>query len=223
MAFGNAVSVIKEIQGADVAAATRCRRKHVARRDQVARRQRALQPLRDAAADGPEEPRRVHVLPLGERGDPLGRARLDRSRATPRFLSSLGSGALLHDIGKLEVGLDIINKPGRARRAEEWEKVRKHPLLGAQMAAQMPGVDSAVLVPILEHHMRWDGSGYPSRTPRRKQHLASRIVAVADTLRRDDVEAQLLGGARAGRGDEADGRVGGHVARPGARAGCSSA
>ncbi len=98
----------------------------------------------------------------------------------PRFLSSLGSGALLHDIGKLEVGLDIIEKPGRLD-ADEWEKMRQHPLLGAQMAAQMPGVDSAVLVPILEHHMAWDGSGYPSRTPRRKQHLSSRIVAVADS------------------------------------------
>ena len=59
--------------------------------------------------------------------------------------------------------------------------MRQHPLLGAEMVAQMPSLDRAVIVPILEHHMRWDGSGYPSRTPRRKQHLASRIVAVADS------------------------------------------
>ncbi len=98
----------------------------------------------------------------------------------PHFLSSLGSGALLHDIGKLEVGAEIIDKPGRLDD-EEWEKMRQHPLLGAQEAAKMPGVDSSVLVPILEHHMRWDGSGYPSRSPRRKQHLTSRIVALADS------------------------------------------
>ncbi|NTU70423.1 MAG: HD domain-containing protein [Coriobacteriia bacterium] len=98
----------------------------------------------------------------------------------PHFLSALGSGALLHDIGKLEVGLDIIEKPGKLD-AEEWERVRRHPMLGAKMASQMAGVDSAVLLPILEHHMAWDGSGYPSRTPRRKQHVASRIVAIADS------------------------------------------
>jgi len=97
----------------------------------------------------------------------------------PHFLSSLGAGALLHDIGKLDVGFEIIEKRGRLTD-EEWEHVRQHPMLGARMASRMPGIDSAVLVPILEHHMAWDGSGYPSRTPRRKQHITSRIVAVAD-------------------------------------------
>jgi len=97
-----------------------------------------------------------------------------------RFLSALGSGALLHDIGKLAVGLDIIDKPG-ALSPEEWDKMKQHPTIGTQIASQMKGVDRSVLVPIFEHHMRWDGSGYPSREPRRKQHLTSRIVAVADT------------------------------------------
>lgn len=97
-----------------------------------------------------------------------------------RFLSSLGSGALLHDIGKLAIGLDIIDKPG-ALSPEEWDKMRKHPTIGTQIASQMKGVDRSVLVPIFEHHMRWDGSGYPTRTPRRKQHITSRIVAVADS------------------------------------------
>lgn len=97
-----------------------------------------------------------------------------------RFLSALGSGALLHDIGKLAVGLDIIDKPG-ALTPEEWDRMRQHPTVGTQIASQMKGVDRSVLVPIFEHHMRWDGSGYPSRTPRRKQHITSRIVAVADS------------------------------------------
>lgn len=97
-----------------------------------------------------------------------------------RFLSSLGVGALLHDIGKLTVGLQILNKPG-ALLPEEWAAVRQHPITGAEMTALLPGVDKSAVVTILEHHMRWDGTGYPSRTPRRKQHLASRIVAVADS------------------------------------------
>jgi len=97
-----------------------------------------------------------------------------------RFLSSLGVGALLHDIGKLTVDLSILNKPG-ALTPEEWAAVRQHPVGGAEMTALLPGVDKSAVVTILEHHMRWDGAGYPSRTPRRKQHLASRIVAVADS------------------------------------------
>ncbi len=98
-----------------------------------------------------------------------------------RFLSSLGVGALLHDIGKMTVSLDILNKPG-ALTAEEWALVRQHPVYGAQQAALVPGLDKSAVVTILEHHMRFDGSGYPNRTPRRPQHLASRIVAVADAF-----------------------------------------
>lgn len=97
-----------------------------------------------------------------------------------RFLSSLGVGALLHDIGKLSVDVDVLNKPG-ALTPEEWSLVRQHPLQGAEIVSLLPGVDKAAVVTILEHHMRYDGSGYPHRTPPRKQHLASRIVAVADS------------------------------------------
>jgi len=97
----------------------------------------------------------------------------------PRFLSALGTGALLHDVGKLMLDLDILNKPG-ALSPEEWAEVRQHPLHGAEVVSQLPGVDRASVVMVLEHHMRFDGEGYPSRTPQRKQHLTSRIVAVAD-------------------------------------------
>ncbi len=96
-----------------------------------------------------------------------------------RFLSSLGVGALLHDIGKMKVDLSILNKPG-ALTAEEWALVRQHPVYGAEQAALIPGLDKSAIVMILEHHMRYDSSGYPQRVPRSPQHLASRIVAVAD-------------------------------------------
>jgi HD-GYP domain-containing protein (c-di-GMP phosphodiesterase class II) len=96
-----------------------------------------------------------------------------------RFLSSLGVGSLLHDIGKLTVDLRILNKPGSLTPAE-WNLIQQHPVYGAQQAALIPGLDKSAIVVILEHHMRFDGSGYPTRTPNRPQHLASRIVAVAD-------------------------------------------
>ncbi len=96
-----------------------------------------------------------------------------------RFLSSLGVGALLHDLGKMTVDLEILNKPG-ALTPEEWAEVRNHSVSGARTAARIRGLDKSAIVIILEHHMRYDGSGYPARTPKRPQHLASRIVAVAD-------------------------------------------
>lgn len=97
----------------------------------------------------------------------------------PRFLSALGAGALMHDIGKLAVDREILNKPGTLT-PEEWKSMRDHPVSGARMAAQMPRLDRSTAVIILEHHMGYDGSGYPRRPPGQRQHLASRIVAVAD-------------------------------------------
>jgi HD-GYP domain-containing protein (c-di-GMP phosphodiesterase class II) len=96
-----------------------------------------------------------------------------------RFLNSLGVGALMHDIGKMGVDLDILNKKGPLS-AEEWELMRLHPVHGAEVAANMRGLDRSSIVVILEHHMRYDLDGYPGRMPRRPQHLTSRIVALAD-------------------------------------------
>lgn len=112
-----------------------------------------------------------------------------------RFLNSLGVGALMHDIGKLAIDSDILNKPG-ALTSDEWDSVREHPLVGASLAATMTGLDRASIVVILEHHMRADLDGYPKRHPRRPQHLSSRIVSVADaydamTSRRSYSSARL--------------------------------
>ena len=96
-----------------------------------------------------------------------------------RFLSTLGTGALLHDIGKMTIDLEVLNKRG-ALSAEEWAMVREHPVCGAEQAVTVPGLDRFAIVIILEHHMRYDGSGYPQSPSTRRQHLTSRIVAVAD-------------------------------------------
>lgn len=96
-----------------------------------------------------------------------------------RFLSTLSMGALLHDIGKMTVPSAILNKPGPLT-SDEWAQIRRHPVYGAEHAALTPGLDKAALVVIFEHHMRFDGSGYPQQAIMRPQHLGSRIVAVAD-------------------------------------------
>ena len=96
-----------------------------------------------------------------------------------RFLTSLGVGALLHDIGKMSVDLATLNKSGPLT-SEEWAEIRHHPVHGAEMAALTNGLDRESIVCVLEHHMRYDLTGYPSRTPQRQQHVTGRIVAVAD-------------------------------------------
>jgi HD-GYP domain-containing protein (c-di-GMP phosphodiesterase class II) len=99
--------------------------------------------------------------------------------ANRRFLNSIGVGALMHDIGKMSVDLDILNKSGPLP-TEEKETMHLHPVRGAEIAATMRGLDRSAIVVILEHHMRYDLDGYPRLTPRRPQHLTSRIVALAD-------------------------------------------
>ena len=103
-----------------------------------------------------------------------------RVSSSPRFLNSLGVGALLHDIGKMTVGLDVLNKSGRLT-ADEWDLMRMHPLRGAEVASAMHGLDRSAIVVILEHHMRYDLDGYPEREPRRPQQLTSRITAISDS------------------------------------------
>jgi len=98
-----------------------------------------------------------------------------------RFLSSLGTGALLHDIGKLTVDPEILNKPG-SLSPEEWALMRQHPVRGAEQAVAISGLDRSAIVIVLEHHMRFDGCGYPRPPLLSRQHLASRIVAIADAF-----------------------------------------
>ncbi len=96
-----------------------------------------------------------------------------------RFLSSLGVGALLHDIGKMSVDLSVLNKT-TPLTSDEWSELREHPVRGAEITALTSGVDRAAMVCVLEHHLRYDLTGYPARKIAYPQHISSRIVAVAD-------------------------------------------
>jgi len=96
-----------------------------------------------------------------------------------RFLSALGVGAILHDIGKMTVDLSVLNKTGPLT-SDEWAEMRHHPVRVAEIVALTSGIDRASIVCVLEHHMRFDLGGYPAREPARGQNIASRIVAVAD-------------------------------------------
>ena len=87
-------------------------------------------------------------------------------------------GALLHDVGKLIVPAEVLNKPGKLSD-EEWALVRQHPAAGEQMLAevQFPW-DVAPMV--RSHHERWDGHGYPDELVAEAIPLPARILCIAD-------------------------------------------
>jgi diguanylate cyclase (GGDEF)-like protein/putative nucleotidyltransferase with HDIG domain len=87
-------------------------------------------------------------------------------------------GALLHDVGKLVVPSEILNKPGKLTD-EEWAVMRSHPAAGVDLLA---GIDFPWdVLPIIEsHHERWDGRGYPHGLSGQDIPLSARILAVAD-------------------------------------------
>jgi HD-GYP domain-containing protein (c-di-GMP phosphodiesterase class II) len=97
-------------------------------------------------------------------------------------LYDLGMTALLHDIGKARVPLEITNKTS-SLDDREWRLMQAHPWLGAMTLFTMRGYDEIPYRSILvahEHHMRVDLSGYPRQVRPRQLGLFSRIVAVAD-------------------------------------------
>jgi len=88
--------------------------------------------------------------------------------------------ALLHDVGKLTVHADILNKPG-ALSDDEWELMRQHPLEGAKLTAPLAAWLGPWANTIAEHHERFDGRGYPFALAGHEISRGGRIVAVADS------------------------------------------
>ena len=87
--------------------------------------------------------------------------------------------ALLHDCGKLLIKEEILNKQGRLSR-DDWAHIKRHPVIGYEAALQLE-IDPIVALTILQHHERWDGTGYPSGLKGKRILLPARILAIADT------------------------------------------
>jgi HD-GYP domain-containing protein (c-di-GMP phosphodiesterase class II) len=94
-------------------------------------------------------------------------------------IKSLVISGFLHDIGKSKISPEILNKPGPLS-SEEFEKIKKHPVYGYEIARSIPGLDDDILKGILMHHEREDGSGYPSRLKSGQISNFAKIIAVAD-------------------------------------------
>lgn len=94
-------------------------------------------------------------------------------------LFSLRIAALLHDIGKIGIPDQVLNKRGSLTE-EEWELIKKHPGIGAKIIAGIPKLQQVGNL-VLHHHARWDGRGYPEIISGSNIPIGSRIIAVADT------------------------------------------
>lgn len=94
-------------------------------------------------------------------------------------LQDVAEGALLHDVGKLDVDGRILGKPGPLTD-DELAKVREHPVRGEGMLRGAVREESLAVV--RSHHERWDGSGYPDGLKGTETPLAARAVALADAF-----------------------------------------
>ncbi len=101
--------------------------------------------------------------------------RLDAGR-----LRNLEFGALLHDVGKIAIPKEIINKPGKLD-PQEWVTIKTHTIEGQKLLDRVGGFMRDVGLIVRSHHERWDGGGYPDGLAGEGIPLESRIIACCDT------------------------------------------
>jgi diguanylate cyclase (GGDEF)-like protein len=95
-------------------------------------------------------------------------------------VAAVSTAALLHDIGKIGIPDEVLNKPGQLD-GEEWELIRSHPKLSATIVGHVPSL-TPCLAAILHHHERWDGLGYPSGLQGEAIPLEARVLSIADAF-----------------------------------------
>ncbi|OQW34735.1 MAG: hypothetical protein A4E19_17605 [Nitrospira sp. SG-bin1] len=90
-----------------------------------------------------------------------------------------GVGTLLHDIGKMKIPLEVLNKPGRFE-AHEMEIMKQHVLRGVEVLSHTTGLGESYIQPALEHHERVNGAGYPHQRTQQDISQFGLITAVVD-------------------------------------------
>ena len=94
-------------------------------------------------------------------------------------VARIRTAALLHDVGKIEVPWEILEKPG-VLTDQEFDEIKKHPAVGARLVEGMG--DPELVAIVRHHHERIDGGGYPDGLVRGQIPVGARIIAVADTF-----------------------------------------
>lgn len=112
------------------------------------------------------------------------RKKTDRYPLTETDISLISMASALHDIGKLNIPEQILNKPGRLTK-EEFEIIKTHSAVGEHMLRQVPFSQNEPLVKVAReicrwHHERWDGRGYPDGLKGDEIPISAQVVALAD-------------------------------------------
>jgi HD-GYP domain-containing protein (c-di-GMP phosphodiesterase class II) len=94
-------------------------------------------------------------------------------------LHDIGIAACLHDAGKMFIPNEILNKPGKLDEYE-WKQMRGHALRGAQYLLRLTGISKLAFLGALEHHLHFDGAGYPDLGKQWRPNLVSQMIAIAD-------------------------------------------
>lgn len=100
-----------------------------------------------------------------------------------KALSELGMSALFHDIGKLAIAAELLNKATEFT-VEDWGIIRRHPVLGVRIILKQKGLNPTtvpLILGVLEHHLHCNLSGYPKIAGPRTLSLFGRIIAIADS------------------------------------------
>lgn len=99
-----------------------------------------------------------------------------------KALTEIGLVALFHDIGKIEVPAEILNKPTNFNE-DEWRIMKRHPIWGVRAVLKLKGLDLTAIrtaIVAFEHHLNYDMSGYPKISKPIELDLYSKIVSLAD-------------------------------------------
>ena len=112
------------------------------------------------------------------------RKKTDRYPLTEADISLISTASALHDIGKINIPEQILNKPGRLTK-EEFEIIKTHSAVGEHMLRQIPFNQNEPLVKIAReicrwHHERWDGRGYPDGLKGDEIPISAQVVSLAD-------------------------------------------
>jgi HD-GYP domain-containing protein (c-di-GMP phosphodiesterase class II) len=100
---------------------------------------------------------------------------------TGEQLHAIGIAALLHDIGKIFVPDEILNKQG-VLNTEERRIIETHPVKGARYLMGIDGIPKLAILAALEHHQKFDGSGYPSMKGGWTPNITSQLITIADVF-----------------------------------------
>jgi putative nucleotidyltransferase with HDIG domain len=97
------------------------------------------------------------------------------------LLREFGFAALMHDIGKVNTPLEVLNKPGKLEK-DEFDVMKQHVVDGAHILRRTPEMPALAPIVAFEHHLKQDLSGYPENIGSRKLNLCTMIVSIADVF-----------------------------------------